>query len=241
MNRGLIGLGLCLAIGLVVSSCLISQKLVEVKLANQVITVKGYAERKISSDFAVWRGTFAVTSKDLVSGYNQIQADLEKVLKYLEANGVKRAEVGISAVQNSALNKMTEDGNVTNEIEGYRLSQTVALQSADIARIDKLSKESSVLIRDNIGFTSEQPEFYYTKIDDVKIEMLGEAAKDAKERAVRLAESSGNKVGTLRSAQQGVFQITAPNSANVSDYGEYNTTSIDKSVKAVVTMQYSIQ
>ncbi|MBN8550793.1 MAG: SIMPL domain-containing protein [Deltaproteobacteria bacterium] len=241
MNRGLWGLGISLALGLIISSFVISQKLVEMKLANQVITVKGYAERKLSSDLAVWRGTFAVNSKDLVSGYAQIQSDLEKVLKYFDSKGVQRDSVGVSAVQNEALYKMSSEGSATNEIEGYRLSQTVTLQSNEISRIDKLSKESTVLIKDNIGFTSEQPEYYYTKIDDLKIEMLGEAAKDAKERAVRLAESSGNKVGALRSAQQGVFQITAQNSANVSDYGEYNTSAIEKSIKAVVTMQYSIQ
>lgn len=241
MNRGLIGLGVCLALGLVCSSYLVSQKLVEVKLANQVITVKGYAERKIVSDLGVWRGMFSVASKDLVSGYAQVETDLQKVLHYLEANGVARDSVSVSAVQNEALYKLTDDGASTNEIDGYRLTQTVTLRSADIPKIDKLSKESTILIKDNIGFTSIQPEFYFTKIDDLKIEMLGEAAADAKERAKRLAESSGNQVGALRSAQQGVFQITAQDSANVSDYGEYNTSSIEKTIKAVVTMQYSIR
>lgn len=238
---GLILLGAFLAAGVVCSSSIVAAALKEIKLAGQTMTVKGYAEKKITSDLGIWRGSFAQINVNLANGYSALKLDLEKVLTYLEKQGVKRSDVEISAVETSTLYKQTDEGTMTNQIEGYRLSQTVAMRSGDIALVDRLSRESTDLIQQNIGFQSSPPEYYFTKIDDLKIEMLGEAARDAKERAVKLAESTGNRVGALRSAQQGVFQITPENSTSVSDYGENDTSSIRKSIKAVVTMQFSIQ
>jgi len=240
-NSGLFMLGLFLAAGLVVAAYLVSDALLEVKLASQTITVKGYAERKIDSDLAIWQGNFAQINQNLPAGYALLGADLEKVLSYLEKNGIKRNLVEISAVASDTLYRQNDKGYATNQIEGYRLSQSIKVKSGDIALIDRLSKEATSLIRENVGLVSSPPEYYYTRIDDLKIDMLGEAARDAKARAERLAQSSGNKAGALRSAQQGVFQITPENSTSVSDYGENDTTSIRKSIKAVVTMQYSVQ
>lgn len=210
-------------------------------MASQTVTVKGYAERKIVSDFAVWRGSFGVADVNLVSAYSKIEDDLKKVLAYLENNGIKKESVAISSVNLITQYKVTAEGAQTNQIEGYNLSQTVTVRSENIDQLDRLSRESTELIKNNIGFTSQAPEYYYTKIDDLKIEMLGEAAADAKARALKLAQSTGSQVGALRSAQQGVFQITPENSTSVSDYGEYDVSSIRKSIKAIVTMQFSIQ
>src|SRR4029077_8073817 len=97
------------------------------------------------------------------------------------------------------------------------------------------------LIQDGIAFTSNAPEYYFTKLDDLKIQMLGQATKDARERAEQLAVNSRSKVGALRSASQGVFQITPPFSTEVSNTGQSDTTSIDKSIKALVTVEYAIE
>lgn len=238
---GLFVLGAVLAAGLIVASYIGAQALKEIKLAGQTMTVKGYAERKITSDLGIWRGSFAQVNLNLSNGYQALKLDLEKVLLYLEKQGIKRADVEVSAVESVTLYRQTDEGTQTNQIEGFRLTQTVTVHSADISLLDRLSRESTDLIQQNVGFQSAPPEYYYTKIDDLKIEMLGEAAKDAKQRAVKLAESTGNNVGALRSAQQGVFQITPENSTSVSDYGENDSSSIKKSIKAVVTMQFSIE
>ena len=87
---------------------------------------------------------------------------------------------------------------------------------------------------------SRAPQFYYTKIGDLKIEMLGEAAKDAKERAEKIAASTGNSIGSVRSARMGVLQITAADSTEVSDSGIYDTSSIDKDMTAVVNVSFAV-
>ena len=87
---------------------------------------------------------------------------------------------------------------------------------------------------------SGSPMWFYTKLNDLKIELLGEAAKGARVRAEKIAEHGDADVGALVGADQGVFQITSPTSTEVSGYGELDTLSIHKSVKAVGSARYAV-
>ena len=135
---------------------------------------------------------------------------------------------------------MTEQGVSTHTIEGYVLTQAVGLDSEDVALVNRISKESTALIRDGIAFESSDPDYYYTKLDGLKIEMLGLAAEDARARAEQLAAKSGARLGVLRNASQGVFQITPAYSTATSGYGMYDTSTIVKAIKSVVTVEYAI-
>lgn len=176
-----------------------------------------------------------------MAAYTQIEIDRTKVFSYLEKANVKKDMFWLSSISTYPTFKINKNGDPTNIIEGYNLTKTVTIRLSDIGLIDKLSRESTDLIKDNVNFNSQLPEYYFTKIDQLKIELFGEASRDSKARAEKLAQSSNNKVGALRSAQQGVFQITPEHSTSVSDYGENDTTSIRKSVKAVVSIQYAVE
>lgn len=234
-------LGLWLAIGLIASAFILGGALKDIKRSGQTITVKGYAEKNISSDLAIWRGSFAISSINMVEAYNKIQQDLQKTIMYLESAGFKRSDIEVSSIDTRMIYRLNERGYSTNIIDGYTLVQSFSIKSNNVDLIDKVSKESTILIKEGIALSSEMPEYYYTKINDLKISMLGEAAKDAKIRAEQLAENSGNKVGALQSAAQGVFQITPAYSTDISDYGMNDISSREKSIKAVVTMQYIIE
>jgi uncharacterized protein len=238
---GLLLLGAFLAIGIIISTLVISKTVERVKLQNQRIQVKGFAERTIQSDIAVWKGRIMTRSPDLVSGYNKLQEDLEKVLSYLEENGIKKENMDVSSVSTVVQYERTEKGVMTNVIEGYVLEQTIGITSQNVEQIARLANESTSLIKEGIEFTSFPPQYFYSKLDDMKIELLGEATKNASMRAEQLAKNSGGEVGTLKYASQGVFQITPVYSTDVSDYGVYDTTTIEKSIKAVVTIEYSIR
>ena len=107
-------------------------------------------------------------------------------------------------------------------------------------KISQIAREATELINQGILIESNAPRFYYTAIGDLKIEMLGEAAKDAKERALRIAESTGDSIGSVRSAKMGVMQITAADSTDVSDYVVYDTSTIEKDMTAVVNVSFAI-
>ena len=238
---GLFLLGALLAVGIVIATLVIARTVERVKFQNQRIQVKGFAERTITSDMAVWSGQITTRSPELVTAYDNLQADLGKVLSYLEQQGVRKEDISIPSVITTIQYKRTEKGAMTNIVDGYILIQTVKITSSNIEQIADIAGEITVLIKEAIEFDSFPPQYFYTKLDDMKIELLGEATKNAAMRAQQLAENSGSKVGALKYASQGVFQITPVYSTQVSDYGMYDTSTIKKSVKAVVTMEYSIR
>ena len=92
-----------------------------------------------------------------------------------------------------------------------------------------------------MDISSTSPDFYVSQLDDIKLDLIAKATENGFRRARSLARNSGGKVGTLASARQGVFQITSPNSTATSGYGIYDTSTIKKTVKAVVTLRYSIE
>lgn len=230
-----------LAGALVLCTFMIAGTVKEVAMSRQAITVKGYAEVKIKSDLAVWRATLQARDKDLSSAYQKLSDHLKVALDKLRVMGVEEKELEISGVSTSFIYEYSPKGEQTNKVQGYELSQNIKLVSSDIRLVRKVSRKSSALIREGIEFRSYQPEYHFTKLDDLKIELLGNATEDARKRAEQLASKSGARVGALKSASQGVFQITSAYSTEVSNMGYFDTESIDKAVKAVVTVQYFIR
>jgi hypothetical protein len=234
-------LGLALSAGLIIAAFIVSDTIKTVKLQNQTIEVKGYAEKKITSNLAIWTASIQRYSSDQTYAYSMLESDMERVIQFLESKGISRNDIDLSSVNSRTQFKLNEKGYSTNIIDGYSLDQTVTIQSENVEKIAEISTQSSVLLKEGLDFNSYSPRFLYTKLDDLKIEMLGAATEDAKNRAVQLAEKSGSKVGALKSARQGVFQITPANSTEISDYGMYDVSSIEKTIKAVVTIEYSIK
>lgn len=237
---GLVAFGVTLAIGLITATYLGTTAIERIKLAKS-ITVKGFAEKRITADLAVWRGTFQVRDGQLVTAYEKLQDHAGKVAAFLQQRGVKKEEINLDAVRTTIQYKKNDKGNATNEIDTYLLSQTVELTTSDVALAARLSREATELIKQGIEFNSAAPQYYCTKLNDLKIGMLAEAAKDARSRAEQLTAGSGSTIGPLRDARQGIFQITPANSTEVSDMGINDTSSIEKKIQAVVTMEYAIR
>jgi hypothetical protein len=138
------------------------------------------------------------------------------------------------------LHKQNENGGESSEIMAYSLRQSVDVRSNDVDKIAQIAREATELINQGILLESGSPQYSFTRLGDLKIEMLGEAAKDAKTRAEKIAASTGNSIGAVRSARMGVMQITAADSTEVSDAGISDTSSIDKDVTAVVNISFAV-
>jgi hypothetical protein len=241
-NVQIIILGLCIAAATIVSTVILSKGLMQIKkFSNEVISVTGSAEKKIVSDYIVWEAEFSRRALELKSSYSMLQEDLKKVKEYLTSKGVKDDELVISQANTKVLYKKNEKGYDTNEIEAYLLSQGIEVKSYDVQKIDNVSRQSTELIIQDIQFISQAPEYYYTKLAELKVEMLARATEDAKQRAISMANSTGNMIGFMRSAKMGVFQITPVTSTDVSWYGENDTSSFEKKVMAVVSASFSIK
>ena len=239
-------LGLFLAIGIIVGSWLIGSHFTEAKRIDNAhrnsIQVKGYAQKDIESDLGQWMSLIKARTTELTSAYNMINDYKAKTIDYLKKNGVPENEIKLSAIYTREIYQQKNNGyGETNQLEGYELTMNISFQSTNLDKVEEIAQTSSDLIQQGINISSFEPQYYYTKIEDLKLEMLGEASKNAFERAEKLAGNTGSKVGTLQSASQGVFQITSRNSTEVSDYGSFDTQSRLKTIKAVITAEFSVE
>jgi hypothetical protein len=237
---GLLLLGLSLAVGLVISAGVVSRSLERIKLAGDKITVKGYAEEKVVSDAGTWRGTVTVRAADLRAGYRELEEDTGRVLKLLESTAGTGGTVSMSPVTSRPQYEVAPGGAQTGRVVGYEFDRTFELNSNDVALVTRVAAGASTLISEGVNINSWPPQYFFRDLNPVKVRLIGAATRDAQLRAEQFAAGSGVTVGALRSATQGVFQITRPNSTETADYGSYDTSTVEKVVKAVVTVEYSV-
>ena len=241
-NIQIIILGLCIAGGTILSTAILSKGVIQIKrLTEEVIEVTGSAEKNIVSDYIVWASGFRQRDPVLKNAYEGLQEDLKKVKSYLLSKGIKEEEIVIAPVETVTLYKKTDKGHNTNEIEGYVVAQEVEVRSYEVEKVTEISRQSTELLDRDIEFISGAPEYFYTKLPELKVEMLARATENAKERATKMAASTGNKIGVIRSARMGKFQINPVNSYDVSWYGNHDTSSYEKKVIAIVHVNFAIE
>jgi len=234
-------LGICFAIATIFSTIILSQALMKIKkFSAEVIDVTGSAEKNLISDKIVWSASFSRRAPQMVATFDKLKDDLKTVMEYLKSKGIKEEEIIISPVSTEVLYKKNEKGNDTNEIEAYVLTQAIEIRSNEVNRVTEVSRQSTELIEKGIEFISSPPEYFYTKLAELKLEMLAQASADARKRAEQMISSAGNRIGLMRSARMGVFQITPTNSFEVSDYGTNDTSSLEKKATAVVHAEFAI-
>ncbi|HYJ90816.1 MAG TPA: SIMPL domain-containing protein [Pyrinomonadaceae bacterium] len=239
-NNYWLNAGVALAIGLVVSAVVFGWFYSKTKKGDEAITVTGSAKKRIKSDLVVWSAGVTAQSPQLTDAYKQLSDGIPKIKQYLISKGIPEDQMTISSIATTTLKKQDANGTETSEIAGYMLKQSIDVRSSDVDKIAQIAREATELINQGILIESTPPQYYYTKIGDLKIEMLGEAAKDAKTRAEQIAASTGNSIGPVRSAKMGVLQITPADSTEVSDTGMYDTTTIDKDLTAVVNISFAV-
>lgn len=240
-NSQIIVLGVCIAFATIVSTVILSSGVMKaLRFSREVISVTGSAEKKITSDYMTWTLRFSRRAVTMTEAFGLLKTDLAAVKQYLADKGISEENMLINPASTETLYKKNEKGNNTNDIEGYVLSQSVEVRSADVAKVAAVSREATELIDKGIELSSDAPQYFYTKLPELKVEMLKEATKDAKRRAEEIASSSGNRIGAIRSARMGVFQITPVNSYDVSDWGTNDTSSLEKKVNSVVKADFAI-
>ena len=231
---------LALPVAIIIATLIGGWFFVKGKRGDQTITVTGSAKRKITSDSVVWRAGVSYQAPALADAYRSLSEAVPKVKAYLVSKGIQENQITVSSISSQSLHGRNSDGSESSEISGYSLRQELEIRSNEVEKISKIAREATELINQGILIESMAPEYTFTQLGGLKIEMLAEAAKDAKTRADKIAESTGSSIGSIRSARMGVLQITPPGSTDVSDSGMYDTTSIDKEITAVVNIGFAV-
>ncbi len=202
--------------------------------SRNALSVTGSAKIRVSADQAKLTLVISrtVLTSGLAGGYSAVARDLSSVRSLLVAENIPDGAVVESPVSMNQL----YDPNGGSDTR-YELRQTLTVQSDDVALLTALSKKIPSLASGGAIVSIQSLEYYYSKLPDLRVSLLSEAIQDAKARAQKIAEGTGRSIGSIQSASGGVVQVLAPNSVEISDYGAYDTSSIEKdimvSVKAV--------
>ncbi|HKQ48138.1 MAG TPA: SIMPL domain-containing protein [Phycisphaerae bacterium] len=209
--------------------------------ADQTIYVKGSTRKRIASNQAVWHIGVRGEHKELKEAYAILDVGIARIKKFLTDQGFKDAEISLEAINTTEFHARDAKGNETREITAYHLSRGFNVTSRDVQRIARAAGEVTQFIQEGVLVISCQPAYYYTGLPALKVDLMAEAAKDARDRADKIAGSAGCRVAEVRSAHMGVLQVTQPFSTDVSDEGTYDTETIEKDVQAVVTISFRIE
>ena len=242
MNKNIIAIAIA-ALGFIIGLAFLGNAIKNRNKSENTISVTGLGTKKFTSDLINWSGTFSRNSFELKSAYDQLANDKKIIENYLTSKGIPKNEIVFSAVDIQKQFNYGSDANGRSiqTFSGYQLSQTISIDSKDVAKIENLSRNITEIINLGIEFTSSPPSYFYTKLADVKQQMIADATKDAKQRAEKIAENSGAKLGNLKKATMGITQITAPNSTEEYSYGgTFNTSSKDKEASITIKLEYEV-
>lgn len=228
----------------VCSSAILARAAVDVfriRHQSKMVTVTGSAKRRIQSDLIVWRGRVQAQAPDLAAAYKTLSADVGRVMAFVGGQGIDPKEVVVEAAQTTQVHPHDKEGHeLTETTVGYEMQQSIEVTSHDIDKVARTANEATRLIEGGVYINSEPPRYLYTKLAELKIQMLAEAAKDARVRADQIANSTGSRVTSLQIAKMGVMQINAANEMEVSAEGTNDTSSIEKDVMAIVTATFGV-
>lgn len=231
------------AIAIIVASYLLGNAIINRNRPQGTIHVTGLGEKNFTSDLIVWEGNFTRESKDLKAAYADLERDRTAVTNYLKSKGITEGQLVFNAVSTNPVYEQnyTASGNYAGQtFTGYQLSQTLVIESKEVEKVEKISREITELLNQGITFYSQPPRYYYTQLESLKLEMVAKATEDGRVRAERITENSNSKLGNLITANMGVFQITGQNSGE--DYswgGAFNTSAKNKT--ASITMKLSFE
>lgn len=232
----LIWLAVILALGFVFTA-----KIITSNMSKDTIYVTGSAYKIVKSDSARLEFNINVRRPNKALAYTEVQKQIPIVFSYLESKGISPDNIEQKTSNGYNSYKYDAKGNNTNEIAFYNLSQAFVIKSDDVNKIKEISTDIESLMDKGVDINVYSPEYFYSKLSDIKVELLQKAATDAKQRASAMLKATHNKPGKIQSVQMGVFQITPVDSTNVSDMGISDTTTIDKKITSVANVRFQIK
>ena len=234
-------LGLCLAAGLIISAAQLTRAWLHIA-DSQVISVTGSARQDVTSDLAVWGAEFSAEAERLAEAQQKLKIDIARVTEFFARHGITNGQISAVSIQRlkPSSGSLTIGGDDRKTV-GFRLSHFIRVELSDVTKAMELQQQCGTLVDAGVEFDERGIQYLYTRTAEAKIEMLAAATRDARQRAEQIATQGGRKVAGLRNAKMGVFQITPRNSNETSSEGVNDVTSLEKSVRAVVSANFALE
>ncbi len=201
------------------------------------ITVTGSAKTSATADNAVWTLSVSLSSPTVSAAVKKVDSDVAALSKYLTAGGIPSDALTLGAVSTYAIEEYV-NGNATGRTLSYRANRDVTVRSKDVQLISKLSQGIGALLETGINVNNYGPQYYISNLPELRPALMSDAMKDAKLRAEALTKAVGSELGSLVNVKAGPIQITTPDSTMTADYGAYDTSTIEKTVTATVSVTF---
>lgn len=234
------------SVAVVGSVAIFARSIINRNVKQHTISVKGMATRDFESDFVVWELELRRQAATPKEGTLAVLSDAEQVRNYLTKKEVTEDEVETLAVSYFENNRSFYDNASSSYVtirDGYNVAQRIKVSSSDIDKIERVARGISDLLGAGVMIEENNIQYHYTQLANLKLEMLGEAAQDARNRAEKIASESNASVGGLKSATMGVFQILGRFSSN-EEYswgGTFNTSSREKTATITVSSVFTVK
>lgn len=227
---------LILALGILGAGFVMGCYYYHAKMDTNFVTVKGLAEQDVRADLAVWDLKYVLTGNDVIALQQKLTEQQNIIVNHLKTQGFEDGEIYIGRLNTNDLTA----NPYRNEQLGTRfiLNQTITITSSKVDLVEKSIGTLSELVAKGIIFDNQEYSspiaYIFTKLNDIKPQMLSMATQNAKAAANEFAKSSGTKVGKIHRAQQGVFSILPREETP----GVSESQQINKKVRVVSTIEY---
>jgi uncharacterized protein len=227
---------LILGLGLLGAGFLVGRGFERGRAADRYVTVKGLAETFVTADLTVWPLRVTATGDDLGRVQEQIDADLATITGFLTEQGIEpdaiqaqRAEVTDLLAQ-----AYRPEGAAENR---FILAQTVIVRTEQVDLVARLNQQTGELVKRGVVLVdSGGPTYLFTRLNDIKPDLLAEATRNARQAAEQFAADSGSEIAEIRRASQGLFEILARDPAP----NLFEPNQLDKKVRVVSTIEYRL-
>lgn len=236
-GSGRSAMAMVLSCGIAVAGWFIGDGFVKSRTADRHVTVKGVSERDVSGDIALWPIHFVATDDDLAAARAAIRRSESSVLAFLDRHGIGAAHVAVQAIQVSdALANPFRSGPVASR---YTITETLMVRTPDTEGVRRAGRSVGELIDAGVVLSSQHgpqsgPTYLFTRLSQVKPEMIAEATSRAREAAEKFAADSGSEIAGIKRANQGVFVVLPRDRAA----GVIQEHSLEKTVRVVTTIDY---
>ena len=229
-----------LAVAIVFAAWLLGRGIVQFRLADRYVSVKGVAERDVVADVGIWPLRFVAADDLLESARNKIETDRRRVTAFLMRAGLDSSAISLRSLEvtDAEANRYSQ-GPVRSR---YIVNMTLVVRSNDVERLGRASQSIGELVAAGVVLSAGEyggggPTYLFTRLNDLKPEMLAESTANARKAAQQFALESGSKVGAIRRAYQGVFEILPRDQARGID----QSSEIRKVLRVVSTLEYYLQ
>ena len=198
-----------IGISIVMAAVILAVGLANIITPERSVSVRGLAEREVDADLAVWNMSFSMGENNLESMQKSILEKTEVIKKYLIKHGLEESDFTVkpAAITDNSLNSYMDQTKITYK---FVAQQTILVRSGKIEAVKSAYADSLELVSAGIAVNQDydsKVSYEFTKLNDIKPEMIAEATKNARTAAEQFAHDSNSKVGKIKKATQGLFTI----------------------------------